>query len=358
VKLVAALAVMAVVLVGAGSSHPGSELQRAADELIATSDIPAVITLVEHDGQRTVVASGEAEIGGRKARPDDTFWVGSITKSFVATVAMQLVAEHKLRLDDRVSELLPGRIREGRRIRLRNLLNHTSGIWNYMELEPWVSAVARNPRVVISPRRLVTSAARLPLQFRPGSRASYSNTNYLVLGEILQRVTDRSVGTLLRERIFEPLGLNATRYKGGRRDLRAEELHGYDVTLSPPRDVSRYGLGGPWADGAIVSNAHDLAAFFGALLRGQLVPPGLLEQMEKVVPISHGEGMGLYRLPTLCGGWLYGHTGGTPGYVTFAAGSRGGRDFYVVDWNGVSQTAIQAMDKYLDDLLCEFICRG
>jgi len=179
-KLVAALAVMTTVLAGAGSSPSGSELQRAADELIATSDIPAVVTLVEHDGQRTVVASGEAEIGGRKARPDDTFWVGSITKSFVATVAMQLVAEHKLRLDDRVSELLPGRIPEGKRIRLRNLLNHTSGIWNYMELEPWVSAVARNPRVVIPPRRLVTSAARLPLQFRPGSRASYSNTNYLV----------------------------------------------------------------------------------------------------------------------------------------------------------------------------------
>jgi D-alanyl-D-alanine carboxypeptidase len=101
-----------------------------------------------------------------------------------------------------------------------------------------------------------------------------------------------------------------------------------------------------------VSNAHDLAVFFGALLRGQLVPPDLLAQMQKVVPGSHGEGMGLYRLPTLCGGWLYGHTGGTPGYVTFAAGSRDGRDFYVVDWNGVSQKAIQAMDEYLDDLLC------
>ena len=113
--------------------RPERELQRAADQLIATSDIPAVITLVEQDGKRTVVASGDAEIGGRKARPEDRFWVGSITKSFVATVVMQLVAEHKLRLDDRVSTLLPGRLREGRRIRLRNLLNHTSGIPDYME---------------------------------------------------------------------------------------------------------------------------------------------------------------------------------------------------------------------------------
>ena len=350
-RSIAALAVAGVLLAGAPSPTE-SELQRAADRLIATSDIPAVITLVEQDGKRTVVAAGHAEIGGRKARPDDRFWVGSITKSFVATVVMQLVAEHKLGLDDRVSTLLPGRLREGRRIRLRNLLNHTSGIPNYMELEPWRSAVARNPRVVISPRRLVSSAARLPLEFPPGSRASYSNTNYLVLAEILQRVTGRSLATLLRQRIFEPLGLEATSYDSGRRTLGDDQLHGYDLSGSPPTDVSRHGLGGPWADGAIVSNARDLAVFFVALLRGKLVPPRLVAQMQKIVPGSHGEGMGLYRLPSPCGRWFYGHTGGTPGYVTFAAGSRDGRRFYVVDWNGVSPDAIHAMDKYLDDLIC------
>ena len=102
-----------------------------------------------------------------------------------------------------------------------------------------------------------------------------------------------------------------------------------------------------------MSNAHDLAVFFGALLRGQLVPPDLLAQMEKIVRVSHGEGLGLYRLPSPCGRWFYGHTGGTPGYVTFAAGSRDGRDLYVVDWNGVSPKAIEAMDEYLDKLLCD-----
>ncbi len=347
----AALAVSAVLLVGAGSpSEP--ELQEAADRLIATSEIPAVITLVEEDGRRTVVASGDAEIGRRKAQPDDRFWVGSITKSFVATVVMQLVAERKLGLGDRVSKLLPGRIREGRRIRLRNLLNHTSGIPDYMALQLWRNAVMRNPRAVISSRRLVSAAAKLPLDFKPGSQASYSNTNYLVLAEIVERVTRRPLARLLRERIFGPLALSATSYEGGRRTLRGDDLHGYDVTGSPPTDVSLHGLGGPWADGAIVSNALDLAVFFGALLRGELVPPRLVRQMEKIVPRSHGEGLGLYRLPSPCGRWFYGHTGGTPGYVTFAAGSRDGRTFYVVDWNGVSPDAIRAMDAYLDDLLC------
>jgi len=350
-RLIAALAVAGVLLTGAAPPTE-RELQRAADRLIATSDIPGVITLVEQDSKRAVVASGDAEIGRRKARSDDRFWVGSVTKSFVATVVMQLVAEHKLGLEDRVSTLLPGRIREGRRIRVRNLLNHTSGIPDYMGLEPWRSAVARNPRVVISPRRLVSSAARLPLEFPPGSQASYSNTNYLVLAELLQRVTGRSLARLLRERIFEPLGLEATAYESGGRRLDDNQMHGYDVSGSPPTDVSLHGLGGPWADGAIVSNAHDLAVFFVALLRGRLVPPRLVEQMAKIAPRSHGEGMGLYKLPSPCGRWFYGHTGGTPGYVTFAAGSRDGRRFFVVVWNGVSPEAIHAIDTYLDDLIC------
>ena len=331
-----------------------AELQRGADQLVARTEIPAVITLFEQDGQQTVVAAGGADLAGhRKARPDDRFWVGSVTKSFVATLVMQLVAEHRLRLDDTVRRLLPGRIRAGRRIRLRNLLNHTSGIPDYMGLEPWGSALARNPRVVIPPRRLVSSAAKLPLEFRPGSRASYSNTNYLVLAEILERVTGRRLGRLLRDRIFARLGLAATAYESGRRSIRGDQLHGYDVSGPRPRDVSLHGLGGPWADGAIVSNARDLAVFFGALLRGKLVPPRLVAKMTTIVPGSHGEGMGLYKLGSPCRRWYYGHTGGTPGYVTFAAGSRDARRVVVVVVNGVDPYAMEAMmGRYLDDLLC------
>jgi D-alanyl-D-alanine carboxypeptidase len=361
-RLVAALAAAGVLVAGValalarpwadGPSQTRIELQRAADRLIATTDIPGVITLVEEEGHRDVVAAGDAELGRRTARPDERFWVGSVTKSFVATVVMQLVAEHRLELNDRVGELLPGRLREGRRVRLRHLLNHTSGIPNYMEVEPWISAVGSNPRVAIPARRLVSSVAMLPLEFSPGSRASYSNTNYLVLAEILERVTRRPLTRLLTERILEPLDLAATAYENGRRAVDGEQMHGYDLASSPPTDVSLYGLGGPWADGGIVSNAEDLAVFFTALLRGELVPPALVAQMRRTVRNSHGEGMGLYRLPSPCGRPVYGHTGGTPGYVTFAAGSPDGRRFFVVHWNGVSTDAIQAMDEYLDDLLC------
>jgi D-alanyl-D-alanine carboxypeptidase len=301
-----------------------------------------------------VIAAGHADVARRtKARPDHRFWVGSVTKTFVATVVMQLVAEGKLALDDTVERRLPGRLRSGRQIRIRHLLNHTSGLPDYMRLEPWASAVSRNPRVVIPARRLVASAAALPLEFRPGSRASYSNTNYLVLGEILERVTGRTLARLLRKRIIVPLGLKATAFESGRRRLSENQMHGYDVTGPRPRDVSLHRLGGPWADGGLVSSARDLATFFGALLRGKVVPPRLVAEMQKVVPGSHGEGMGLYRLGSPCGRWFYGHTGGTPGYLTFVAGTRDGRRLYVMAVNGIDPSSMEALvGGYLDRLLC------
>jgi D-alanyl-D-alanine carboxypeptidase len=340
-------------LADAAEPPPAADIQRAADRLVARSLVPAVLTLVEVDGRRTVVAAGHAEAGGRQARPGDRFWVGSVTKSFVATIVMQLVSEGRLDLDDRVSSLLPGRVRQGRRIRLRNLLDHTSGIPDYMQFDPWASAVAQDPRAVIPSRDLVTSAVRRPLDFRPGSQAGYSNTNYLLLGEILEKVTGRPLSRLLRERIFGPLDLRATTYEGGGRTLREGQLHGYDISGTKPRDVSLDGLGGPWADGAIVSSMADLAVFFRALLQGELVPPALVAKMTTIVPGSHGNGLGIFRLGSPCGRWFYGNTGGTPGYLTFAAGSRDGRRLVVLALNGVDPSAMESIaGGYLDTVLC------
>jgi D-alanyl-D-alanine carboxypeptidase len=348
-----AVVVLAVLTGAAASSTPG--LQRAADRLVATSDIPGVITLLEQDGRRTLVAAGEADIAKhQKIRTGDRFWIGSVTKTFLAVVVMQLVDEGRISLDDTVEQLLPGRMREGRKVRLRHLLSHTSGIPEYMNIEPFVSAVRANPRVVIPARRLVTAATRLPLEFIPGSQASYSNTNYLVVGELLERLTRRPIARLLRERIFDPLNLRSTAFESGRGAVGGRNIHGYDVTGVRPRDVSRHRLAGPWADGALVSSVRDLAVFMGALLRGKIVPPRLAAQMRTVldVPGSHGQGLGLFELRSPCGRPYYGNTGGTPGYATFVAGSRDARRIVVISVNGISPDALQAMGLYLDKLLC------
>jgi D-alanyl-D-alanine carboxypeptidase len=351
-RSLAALALASAFVTGA-SSPPESELQRAADQLVATTQIPAVVTLVEQDGQRVVVASGHAQVGGRLASPEDRFWVGSVTKTFVAVVVMQLVAQHRIRLNDTVHRYLPGRLRYGRKIRIRQLLNHSSGLPDYMLHEPWSSTIFRNPRAVIPAKKLISSVAKLPLEYRPGSQATYSNTNYLVLGEVLERVTHRSAANLLQRRIFTPLGLDHTAFESGRRPLPPDQMHGYDIRVTPPQDVSLHRLGGPWADGAVVSSARDLAVFFGALLRGELVPPALVAQMRKPFPGSHGNGLGLFKLGSPCGRWFFGNTGGTPGYLTFAAGTRDGRRLYVFAVNGVDPSAMeQIAGSYLDDLLC------
>jgi D-alanyl-D-alanine carboxypeptidase len=348
------IAIVGAAVLASSASPAQSDLQRDADRLIATSDLPAVIALVEQDGVRQVVASGLADVARKRpARTDDRVWVGSVTKEFVGVVVMQLVDERRLSLDDTLARRLPGVVREGRRVRVRNLLNHTSGIPDYMALAPFRTATPRDPRVVLPPRRLIATAVRLPLEFTPGTRASYSNTNSILLGEIVKRVTGEPLARVLRERIFEPLGLEATVFASGGRRLDPSQLHGYDVAVDPPLDVSLHGLGGPWADGAIVSSVDDLADFTGALLRGRIVPRPLLAKMMEVVPRSRGEGLAIYRLPSPCGRFYWGHTGGTPGYVTFAAGSRDARRIVVVTVNGVSTTALAAMGTFLDGLLCD-----
>ena len=352
-RFITILALAGSLLLGAAQAASEPELQRAADELVATTQIPGVVTLIEQDGRRVAVASGHAEIGGRLARPEDRFWIGSVTKTFVATVVMQLVVQHRLRLDDTVSRYLPGRLQAGRRIRIRHLLNHSSGLPDYMLHKPWTTTMYRNPEAVIPARKLISSVAKLPLEYRPGSQATYSNTNYLVLGEILERVTHRSVASLLERRIFTRLGLTATAFESAGRPLPPDEMHGYDIRVSPPQDVSLHRLGGPWADGAVVSNARDLAVFFGALLRGEIVPPPLVAQMRKPFPGSHGNGLGMFKLGSPCGRWFFGNTGGTPGYLTFVAGTRDGSKVYVFAVNGVDPTAMeQIAGGYLDNLLC------
>jgi CubicO group peptidase (beta-lactamase class C family) len=132
------------------------------------------------------------------------------------------------------------------------------------------------------------------------------------------------------------------------------QLHCHDRSFRPPKDVSRHGLGGPWADGAIVSTVGDLATFLRALLRGKLVPSRLLAQMKTVVPGSHGEGLGIFRMPSQCGRSYYGNSGGTPGYATWMAASADARELVVVAVNGVSPDAMQKLGAYLDD---ELLCR-
>jgi D-alanyl-D-alanine carboxypeptidase len=170
----------------------------------------------------------------RAARPSDRFRIGSVTKSFVATVVLQLVGEGRLGLDDPLERWLPGAVPGGERITIRQLLNHTSGLYNYTDalLGPLLAKPTRQAYQQLAarsfaPRALVAMATRHRPLFPPGTRFAYSNTNYILLDLVVERVTGARLAAQLHRRIVQPLGLEATELPGTQRRIRGGHAHGY-----------------------------------------------------------------------------------------------------------------------------------
>src|SRR4051794_4989930 len=190
-------------------------LQRSLDQLVAAGAPGAVALLREH-GRTTRIAAGYANTRTKtRMRPSDRFRVGSVTKTFVATVVLQLAGEGKLSLDDSVEHWLPGEVPNGAAITVRQLLTMTSGIFDY--LNDGDDAVLRrelaNPNVRWTAPQLVAIATAHPPRFAPGTSWSYSNTGYIVLGQIAEKAAGVSISDSLRDRIFTPAGLRATSFE-------------------------------------------------------------------------------------------------------------------------------------------------
>ncbi|MGQ0568282.1 MAG: serine hydrolase domain-containing protein, partial [Armatimonadota bacterium] len=142
----------------------------------------------------------------------DQFRIASLTKTFVAVVVLQLVGEGKLSLDDAVENRLPGLVPNGRNITIRYLINHTSGLFDYVEDQNVFRRLVSNTSRVWSPQELIAVGTSHKALFAPGRGWAYSNTGYLLLGLIVEKVTGISLGEELRQRIFVPLGLRGTTF--------------------------------------------------------------------------------------------------------------------------------------------------
>jgi D-alanyl-D-alanine carboxypeptidase len=197
-----------VPVASAATATQAPALQQAADELVAAG-VPGVVVLVR-DGHRTTrIASGYGNLAKQTPiRVTDKFRVASLTKTFVATVVLQLVGERTLALDDTVERWLPGVFPDGDAIMIRQLLNHTSGIYDAQN-DPAILApyFAGDLTHFTPPLELVQVAAAHELLFPPGSNWSYSNANYFVVGLIIEAATGNPLGSELRRRIFRPLDL-------------------------------------------------------------------------------------------------------------------------------------------------------
>ena len=325
---------------GAQSSAP-----RGAARALVDAGAPGAIVLLT-DGRRTrVAANGWASVQRRAPmRVDDRFHVGSVTKMFIATVVLQLVAEHRLRLSDTVEQWLPGQVPAGDVITLRELLEHRSGLANYTsspDFFPPIFAGTIPPAHRWSPAELLALANAQPPAFAPGTQYGYSNTNYVVLGLIVEAATHQRIQTVLRRRILEPLHLRATYLPTatGIRGPHADGYLGFPSPAFPPAGANRAdatGLSptGAWTAGGLVSTAADLGRFLHALLSGELLPRPQLAAMKQLRPAPplDGYGLGLAGVPSPCGRQL-GHDGEYPGYDTHAWGSPDGRHIEIAAWN-------------------------
>jgi D-alanyl-D-alanine carboxypeptidase len=308
-----------------GLAGDPATLQQQLDRVVEAGT-PGVVGLVRIGGRTWQGASGLGDRGAnRPARPGDRFRIGSVTKSFVATLVLQLVGEGRLSLDDNLERWLPGLVPGGEKITVRQLLNHTSGLYNYTDDPP-------EPPRRFRPQELVAIAAGHKPLFAPGTEFSYSNTNYILAGLVVERVTGWRLANQLEQRILQPLGLDDTELPTTQREVAGPHVRGYAppdedwrVSDGPARlvDVTEMDTSWAWAAGAMVSTTADLARFYQALLGGQLLTPKLLKQMRTTVDASrvgHGTryGLGLEVLRLGCGVELWGHGGSLEGYGTTA----------------------------------------
>ncbi|HET6501012.1 MAG TPA: serine hydrolase domain-containing protein [Amycolatopsis sp.] len=224
--------------------------------------------------------SGVSDLGTAAPVPTDAhFRIGSITKTFTAVVVLQLVAEHRVDLDQPVQRYLPGVLpADYPPITVGQLLDHTSGL-PAIDLPEDPQWVLDNRYTVFTPAEVLATATRHPMTFTPGSAQQYTNTNYVVAGMLIEKVTGRAYGAEVHDRILRPLGLRDTSVPGNDPSLPEPYSHGYLAVNGQLVDVTRMNQSIPWAAGEMISTAADLDRFITALFRGDLVPPGQLRAM-------------------------------------------------------------------------------
>lgn len=307
------------------ASSPGQALQDAVRETQSANRLPGVVGLVR-DGD--TVEEAHAGVGDvfqqTPADPRAQFRIGSNTKAFVSTVVLQLVGEGRISLDDTVDHWLPGVVNkngnDGTKITIRQLLNHTSGIPEYLagalQLEYGANL---NPAKQWAPQQLVDAATASAPTFEPGTAWGYSNTNYVLAGMLITAVTGKAPADEVTARIIQPLGLNDTTYPT-EPEVSGNYLHGYHSIFGLNRDVTVSNVGVTGPAGAMVSTAADLSTFTRALFSGSLLSPEQQQELETTVPTApdgtgYDYGLGVGRIQTPCGpAWA--HSGALLGYLS------------------------------------------
>ncbi|MFD7629215.1 serine hydrolase domain-containing protein [Streptomyces sp. NPDC059851] len=336
------------------------------------------------DGQtRFDGAAGFADVDTKRpVRADFRHRVGSVTKTFTAVAVLQQSAKGRIDLDrpvgDYVPELLPGE--RGRKVTVRMLLNHTSGINDYIGdafpslLKGTTESLDEHRLRTVRPAELIGYGVARPQLNEPGADWRYSNTNYLLLGEVLRKVTGQDPERLITRDVIRRAGLKNTYFPGTDPKIHGPHARMYESfygLIDPPRDYSEYNMTWAGTAGALVSTTQDLNTFYRALLKGDLLPRTQLDQMRTTVDVKDETGnvvmrygLGIYSLDTPCGP-VWGHNGGVFGAGTDVLSTPEGKRQFAIGYNlmkyqrlneagtaFLDHPADAAMKAYRDQALC------
>ncbi|MDA1565292.1 serine hydrolase [Bacillus cereus] len=321
---------------------------------------PGILAKTSEGGKTWSYAAGVANLSTKKAmKTDFRFRIGSVTKTFTATVVLQLAGENRLNLDDSIEKWLPGVIQgngyDDKQITIRQLLNHTSGIANYTRSKDFNMMDTKKSYTA---EGLVKMGISMPPDFAPGKSWSYSNTGYVLLGILIEKVTGNSYAEEIENRIIEPLELANTFLPGNSSVIPGtKHARGY-IQLdgaSEPKDVTYYNPSMGSSAGDMISTADDLNKFFSYLLGGKLLKEQQLKQMLTTVPTGVDElgdsGLGIFKMKLSNGESIWGHGGTIPGFLTFAGGTLGGKHTLAVNLNSLKA---DTPDPFKNILLAEF----
>ncbi|WP_327588430.1 beta-lactamase family protein [Nonomuraea sp. NBC_00507] len=350
---------------------PGqAEVERLLDAAVTEQGYPGMITEIRNGTQQWFGSAGVADTAtGRPRTPQEQFRVGSITKTFTATLVLQLAAEYRLSLDDTVEQWLPGLVQgnghDGSKITIRQLLNHTSGIFAYtldegMLESYWTPKLMEHRFDKLTPEDLVKIAVSHPADFEPGQDWGYSNTNFVLAAMIIEKAAGMSYADAVAYRIARPLKLTGTYAPGSETGFRGPHTSSYSKLMlpeadAPAHDVTELSPSYAFGVGEIISTAADLGTFLGALLKGWLLPPAQQTEMFTMTPVPDGKwldgysyGLGISSVTLPCGTTVYGHGGMITGTWSYLYGTRDGKRIVTQNVNG--DWGMPPMDLFIDVL--------
>ncbi|MFD4398537.1 serine hydrolase domain-containing protein [Kitasatospora sp. NPDC058478] len=292
------------------------QLDAAIKQVLNQTSTPGVIVGITTPDGSYQRAFGQADKSGTPMSPDLNMRIGSVTKTFTATGVLRLVDQGKVGLDDPVSKYVDG-VPGGDNITIRQLAGMRSGLFPYTSDPDFVNALISDPNRVFTPDQLLAYGYKHPANFPPGSKFQYSNSNYILLGKVIEKAGGEPVDQFLKDQVFSQAGLNGTVFPT---DATFPDPHARGYTDQTPNgqttDATDWNPSWAWSAGAVISNLTDLQNWTKSLATGSLLKQDTQSQRLKTQPTGDpgvGYGLGLFNN----NGWI-GHNGSLPGYETVA----------------------------------------